>query len=129
MKSNPPCPCGSGRHYADCCEPLHQGQAATTAQMLMRSRYSAYVLGLKDYLRQSWHPDTCPADLGAEPGLRWLGLKVGPCEGGGEQDQQGSVSFVARYRLQGRGGRMQERSRFVRYQGRWVYLDGEQTTD
>lgn len=93
--------------------------------MLMRSRYSAYLLGLEAYLRQTWHPDTCPADLSIEPGLHWLGLKLGACEGGGEFDEQGSVSFVARYRLHGRGGRMQEKSHFVRYQGRWVYLDGE----
>jgi SEC-C motif-containing protein len=91
----------------------------------MRSRYCAYVLGLEAYLRETWHPDTCPADLAQEPGLHWLGLKIGACEGGKETDEQGSVSFVARYRLHGRGGRMQEKSHFVRHQGRWVYLSGE----
>jgi SEC-C motif-containing protein len=62
-----PCPCGSPHPYDACCQPLHQGAAAASAEALMRSRYSAYVLGLEDYLLATWHADTRPAalDLGA----------------------------------------------------------------
>jgi SEC-C motif-containing protein len=54
-----------------------------------------------------------------------IGLKILASEGGGPLDEHGSVSFVARHKLHGRAARLQENSRFVRYQGRWVYLDGE----
>ncbi len=46
MPSTPHCPCDSGTPYNQCCQPLHEGVAATTAEALMRSRYSAYVLGI-----------------------------------------------------------------------------------
>ena len=58
------CPCGSGKSYAACCGPLHAGAAiAPTAEALMRSRYSAYGLGLEPYLLATWHVSTRPAAL------------------------------------------------------------------
>ena len=90
----------------------------------MRSRYSAYVLGHGDYLWATWHPRTRPADLaGAEPGLRWLGLEVRRVEV--VDDTHAVVDFVARHKLGGRAGRLQESSRFERVEGRWVYVDGD----
>jgi SEC-C motif-containing protein len=75
-----PCPCGLPADYAACCGRFHAGEAAPDAEHLMRSRYSAYVRGLADYLRQTWHPDTRPAELSLDdaPGQRthWLGLTV-----------------------------------------------------
>ena len=44
------CPCGSGIVLDACCGHYHAGTPAPDAQTLMRSRYSAYVLGLVDYL-------------------------------------------------------------------------------
>jgi SEC-C motif-containing protein len=39
------CPCGSQKPFSDCCEPYVSGaEAAPTAEALMRSRYSAYVV-------------------------------------------------------------------------------------
>ena len=91
----------------------------------MRSRYTAYVLGLEPYLLATWHPSTRPdrLDLAAEAGTRWLGLEVRqhvPVD-----ENHALVAFVARYRRAGRGHRLQERSRFVREEGRWYYVDGE----
>lgn len=90
----------------------------------MRSRYSAFVLGLTGYLLETWHPSTRPATLEPdEPGLKWLGLEV--------RDHRvvdadhAEVEFVARSRLAGRASRLHERSRFVREGGRWYYVDGE----
>ncbi|MGY0633406.1 YchJ family protein [Luteimonas sp. A478] len=121
-----PCPCGAGRDYLRCCAPLHQGQPAADAAALMRSRYSAYVLLLEDYLRQSWHPDTCPDPLDleapAEGGPTWLGLTVKSHRLTGEDSA--IVEFIARYREGGASAvRMQEASRFLRVDGRWLYLD------
>lgn len=124
-----PCPCGSGLTLADCCLPVISGQApAISAQALMRSRYTAYVLGNVDYLAASWHPSTRPQQL--EPGgdLEWLGLEVLSCKAGLANDMKGSVEFIARYQQQGRKGQAHENSRFVREQGVWLYLDGDLKT-
>jgi SEC-C motif-containing protein len=109
--------------YADCCQPWHQGQPAPTPEALMRSRYSAFVLGRVDHLNATWHASTRPADLALELGLQWLGLEVKSARL--LDDTHGEVGFVARSRLGGRGHRLQETSRFVREDGRWYYVDGD----
>lgn len=127
---NTACPCGSGKPYAGCCGALHARfaadglLAATSAEALMRSRYSAFVLDLRDYLLASWHPRTRPAQIEPpEPGLRWLGLQVRQHQ---QQDEEhATVSFVARSKLGGRAHRLVETSRFERLNGRWLYLDGD----
>ncbi len=92
----------------------------------MRSRYSAYVRGLADYLRQTWHPDTRPAELSLDeaPGQRthWLGLTVHEHTVTGTGNAE--VRFTARYRIGGGSAvKMTEHSRFQRIDGRWYYLD------
>ena len=125
------CPCGSTRSYAACCAALHrrqaeQGLGAPDALALMRSRYSAYVLDLGDYLLATWHASTRPAHLPPnEPGLKWLGLDVKqhtPLDA-----DHAEVEFVARSKLGGRAHRLHERSRFVRENGFWYYVDGVQS--
>ncbi|MBV7486983.1 YchJ family metal-binding protein [Bordetella sp. BOR01] len=121
------CPCGSGLAYPDCCEPWHHGPRhlqAPNAVALMRSRYSAFVTDALQYLLDTWHPDTRPAQLDPNPAdLKWLGLQVKQHI---EQDaDHASVEFVARYRQAGRATRLHEISRFVRQDGRWFYLDGQ----
>ncbi len=120
------CPCDSGQHYGGCCAPLHDGFAAETAEALMRSRYSAYVLLLKDYLLATWHPRTRADDLNlaTTPPTRWLGLQIRQHQQTGED--RAIVEFVARYRLGGGSAvRLHETSRFIREGGRWYYLDGD----
>ena len=87
----------------------------------MRSRYSAYALGLIDYLLATWHPSTAPGDL-ALPPVKWLGLEVQHAQTNGDA---GVVEFVARCREAGRAQRLHEISRFVRQDGRWLYIDGQ----
>lgn len=121
------CACGSGMPYAECCGRYHVGGSAPSAEALMRSRYTAYVAGLEDYLLASWHCSTRPASLGlkSSPQPKWIGLKVISHER--QNEDHATVEFVARYKLNGRAHRMHEISRFVREAGRWFYLDGEQT--
>ena len=120
------CPCDSGQTYGSCCGLWHAGLSAklhaSTPEALMRSRYSAYVLGLLDYLLATWHPSTAPGDLELSP-VKWLGLEVRHAQATGDA---GVVEFVARYRDNGKGVRLHEISRFVREAGRWLYIDGEQ---
>lgn len=114
------CPCGTGQVYAACCGPLHAGASAATAEQLMRSRYTAYVLGDAAHLLRTWHPRHRPDPLEVAPDPGWLRLEVLDTSGGGADDEAGEVEFVARHV----DGPLHERSRFVRRAGRWVYLDG-----
>ena len=120
-----PCPCGRPAAYAACCGALHRGALSGDAEALMRSRYSAYVLGLADYLLATWHPATRPAalDFDESPRPKWLGLEVKRFETTGPDGAV--VEFVARCRIGGRAQRMHETSRFVREAGRWYYVDGD----
>lgn len=120
-----PCPCGSGRDYAHCCGPCHTGTPAATAEALMRSRYSAFVRQDAPYLLASRHPDTRPAtlDFNEDPAPKWLGLKIITSQN--TDPDTATVEFIARYRVGGRASRLHEVSRFLRLEGRWVYVDGE----
>lgn len=116
------CPCG-GASLAQCCGPLLEGSViATHAEQLMRSRYSAYALGREDYLKASWHASTRPAETVTDAAIKWLGFEVRSAQEAGDEAQ---VEFVARCRVQGRGHRLHETSRFVREDGRWYYVDGD----
>ncbi|MEH6652412.1 MAG: YchJ family protein [Motiliproteus sp.] len=130
------CPCGSTLRYKNCCQPAIDGtQPATTAQALMRSRYSAYVLGEVDYLITTTHPDH-RADLSRESLIehhqqtRWLGLTVLDTTAGNAADQSGTVHFRARFAELEQGrcrgcGSLQENSNFVQLDQRWYYCDGD----
>lgn len=118
------CPCGSGRALVECCGRYHDGQLAPDAESLMRSRYSAFVLGREDYLLATWHPSTRPAalDLDVTPRPHWLGLAV---KAHLQQDAaHATVEFVARYKVNGRAFRLHETSRFEKVDGRWLYVEG-----
>jgi SEC-C motif-containing protein len=130
------CPCGGASpvrrpnhrapRYADCCGRFIDGGALPpNAMELMRSRYTAYVLGDTPYLRATWSDATCPVNLDAstEAQTRWLGLQI---KRHVEIDpDHAEVEFVARYKTGGRAHRLHETSRFVRKEGRWLYIDGD----
>jgi SEC-C motif-containing protein len=137
------CPCGSA-DYATCCEPYHKGldapdaltlmeplaihlgrqQTPANALVMMRSRYSAYVLKREDYLLTTWHRSTRPASLDlAGDTSKWLGLEIKQYTP--QSAERATVEFVARYKIAGRAHRLHELSRFVHEGGRWFYLDGD----
>ncbi|WP_448628530.1 YchJ family protein [Geodermatophilus sp. URMC 64] len=119
------CPCGTGLPYAECCGRLHDGTAtAGTAEQLMRSRYSAFVVGDAAYLLDTWHPRTRPRTLELDPAVRWTGLEIVATTAGAMLDREGTVEFRAAYVADRAAGVQHERSRFVREDGRWFYLDG-----
>jgi SEC-C motif-containing protein len=131
---DPLCPCG--RHdakkrpatYVDCCGRFvdhFNTTPAPDAEHLMRSRYSAFVREQASYLLATWHSSTRPASLDFEAGAKWLGLEVRQHQVTGADTAE--VEFVARYRVQGQAVRLHERSRFVCEDGRWFYVDGDQS--
>ena len=127
MKSTTACPCGSTLNYEACCGRYHaQISTPPNAEALMRARYSAYVNGMEAYIRATWHPETCPDDLGmdATPRPQWLGLEVRLHSLLNEN--HATVEFIARYKLNGRAYRLHEISRFEFLAGQWLYVDGEQ---
>ncbi len=122
----PLCPCGSGKELEICCRPIIKRERfADTAEALMRSRYTAYVLNETDYLLYSWAAHTRPAEISTDTKSKWLGLKIKSSEMGQLQDNEGWVEFVARYKLGGKAYRLEERSYFSREQGRWVYVSAQ----
>lgn len=123
-KKSESCPCGSNKPYANCCQPLHNGEPAPSAERLMRSRYSAYVLGLDDYLQKSWHTSTRPSRVRLFD-HQWIGLKIVRTEAGQAGDEDGVVEFIAKYKVNGKAHKLQETSRFVKEDGHWFYVDGD----
>ncbi|GAA1949540.1 YchJ family protein [Microbacterium deminutum] len=125
LRDEQQCPCGSGERFDGCCAPLLRGdEAAPSAERLMRSRYTAFVVGDARYLRETWHPGTRPEALDLDPSLRWSGLEITDVEAGVDGDRRGAVEFRAHWRDGDATGVLAERSRFVRQSGRWWYLDG-----
>lgn len=131
------CPCGgvfshepprqASRSYAQCCGRYIDGDplgVAPDAEALMRSRYTAFVRNRSDHLRATWHPSHRPAELALDADVKWLGLEVRDHKA--SDDSHAEVEFVARMRsTNGQASRLHERSRFVREDGHWYYLDGE----
>jgi SEC-C motif-containing protein len=91
----------------------------------MRSRYTAYVLGMEDYLLLTWDESTRPPslDLAADAPTKWLGLEVKRYETTGADSA--IVEFVARYKVNGQAHRLHEISQFLKKEDKWYYLNGK----
>lgn len=94
----------------------------STAGALMRSRFEAFRDGDADWLLASWHSSTRPSELDLSDNPAWRGLQIVDTVAGGPDDDTGIVEFRATYRVAGGVKVVQERSRFVRRDGRWYYL-------
>ncbi|MCD9194564.1 YchJ family protein [Streptomyces albireticuli] len=119
-----PCPCGLEATYGDCCGGLHRGtRTASTAERLMRSRYSAFAVHDAAYLLRTWHPSTRPEEIDFDPRLRWTRLEILGATDGTPFHAAGTVEFRAHYTVRGEAGSQHENSRFARVDGAWVYVD------
>lgn len=123
------CPCCSGKQYSLCCEPYISGAAIpASAEALMRSRYTAYASQNATYLVSTWHPDKRVPNMAgllseSFHDTQWLSLTVTLCNHG-SHDNEGFVTFFARYLENGRPASLYECSRFLREDQRWYYIDG-----
>ena len=127
ISPNSPCPCGSKKKYKKCCGIYHKGVFAPNALALMKSRYSAYAAGNSDYIIKTTHPHN--PDYTAETvtwkkeiGLfaahtEFLGLKIIEVIDG---EEEAYVTFEASLS----SGPLHDKSRFLKHEGRWLYLDG-----
>lgn len=125
------CPCSTGRKYQDCCEPFHKGAAPETAVKLMRSRYSAYALGLADYIIETTHPlnphfqldrNTWRKqilDFSENTDFRKLEILAFS-----EGKYEAEVTFTAFLKQGGKDATFTERSHFLKVNNRWLYYSG-----
>jgi SEC-C motif-containing protein len=103
------CVCGAGESLETCCGPyLAKKGWPKTAEALMRARYTAYAEGNVDFIAE------------------WLGLEILATEFGGENDEAGSVEFLARYKLKGVTIPHRERAQFEKKDGKWYFVDGKE---
>jgi SEC-C motif-containing protein len=130
MKTSPniPCPCGSGLKYKKCCLRFHKGMHAPDALALMKSRYSAYAVGDARYIVATTHP-LCPEFdedtarwkeeiLAFSRHTRFEKLEIVAYDSG---EEEAFVHFKAHLS----SGVLEEKSRFVKENGRWYYREGK----
>ncbi len=125
------CHCGSDKPFEECCGPIIAGTIpAPTAEALMRSRYSAYVVCDIPYLEKTLAPkerhdfDPEQAKQWSESST-WLGLTIHAVKDGGENDTTGMVDFTASFEYQGGKQDHRELAKFERTDGAWFYTDGK----
>ncbi|OEK06167.1 Sec-C motif domain protein [Flavivirga aquatica] len=122
------CYCGSLKTYANCCEKAHKDiNNALTAEQLMRSRYSAFVLANGDYLMQSHHTKTRPIKekksiVKWAKSVQWIKLEVLNSTKGMQNDTEGTVTFNAYFYENGKVDIIHEKSAFVKENKQWKYL-------
>lgn len=133
------CLCNSNKIYESCCEPLHKGQVANSAEALMRSRYTAFALHLHDYLLSSWHPSTRPENIELSQHTQWRRLEIIDAS---NDDVKGRVHFKAYYQEPSQNTNIQithsstsqtamqwhlieETSAFIFESGHWFYVSGD----
>lgn len=126
------CHCGSNTEFEQCCEPIINGDIdATTAEQLMRARYSAYVTVDTDFLHDSLHPDGRD-DFDEEAtkkwaeSSQWASLNILGGKAGKRNDRVGTVEFTAVYEdAEGRQVKHSERSHFKKIDDSWFFCDGQ----
>lgn len=125
------CPCGSGMAYDVCCGAIIKGEkAAGTAEQVMRARYSAYAMRDLDYLLTSLHPshrsDYDPKSTRAwAEKAQWHKLEIIETAGGGPEENEGQVEFIASYSEEGIRKDHHELATFKKEDGTWYFVSGE----
>jgi SEC-C motif-containing protein len=120
------CFCHSGLNYSECCEPFHKKiKLPNTPKELMRSRYSAYALGLADYIIDTTHPESPLFEKNIEKwnrsilefsnSTRFIGLDI-------ENESDNKVTFFAILNTLGKDTSFRERSLFKKEDGKWLYV-------
>lgn len=129
---NNTCPCGSHTKYKKCCKVFHNGASAKTALDLMKSRYSAYVIGDAKYIIKTTHPENkdYTEDLGTWIGSikefsshsEFNGLVILDFIDG---EEEAYVTFKALISQYGQDASFTEKSKFYRVDNRWLYHSGK----
>ena len=126
------CPCGSKKKYKKCCKIFHDGQNPKNALELMKSRYSAYVVGNSNYIMQSTHVNNvdCNSDKNSwERSINQFitdtvfnSLEIIDFTDG---LSEAYVTFKANIEINEKDSSFCEKSKFVKQNDKWYYLSGE----
>ncbi|MDK9722373.1 MAG: YchJ family metal-binding protein [Rhodospirillales bacterium] len=124
------CPCNSGQESDACCGALLRGGDALTPEALMRARFTAFVSGDIAFLERTMAGEAMadfdrPAVEKAMQDVEGLGVDIRASSGGGAEEAEGMVEYVARFKSHGKPVAHHERAVFKRENGVWLYVDGE----
>jgi SEC-C motif domain protein len=130
------CPCGSGNKLKKCCGPYVEGvRWPESPEALMRSRFTAFVVGAVKHLYRTVHPEN--EEIAGIPyeefavdtaaycrQINWTRLTIHEVI---PENAEGvaQVLFTAEYEAGDQLDVLTELSDFVRHEGNWVYLKGE----
>lgn len=133
ISPNDPCICSSGKKYKKCCRPYHNGMSIPSPEALVRARFSAYALGMVDFIMLTTHPESRHYEGNAK---RWraalngyvlrtvfLNLEILSAE-----DEK--VSYRMKYftMLNREEEETIEHCTFKQESGKWLYFDGVHET-
>ena len=122
------CYCGNLKNYEDCCEQVHENiDNAKTAEQLMRSRYSAFVLANGNFLMESHHsktrkPKEKKAIITWAKSVNWIKLEIIETCLGLENNTNGTVTYNAYFYEHGKVDVIHEKSAFLKENNHWKYL-------
>ena len=130
---NEPCPCGSGNKYKHCCQRFHKGKPAPTPEAVMRARYSAYAIGIADYILKTTHPDSRYHQSNRDQWRREMQqysqtttfAQLDILEVSDIEADKGYVTFKATIFQGTKDLSFQERSLFQKHHGQWKYVRGD----
>lgn len=125
------CPCCSEKEYKQCCQSYHEGTSAPTALALMRSRYSAYAMQKTAYILATTHPESPYFE---EDQQKWEKAIAVFCKTTEFQKleilevKEDMVHFAAHLKQKGQQLILDEKSRFRKLEGKWLYVEGDANT-
>jgi SEC-C motif-containing protein len=131
ISPNTPCLCNSNKKYKKCCKPFHDGSLPTFAVELMRSRFCAFALNNADYIINTTHSsnhdftndkDTWANDIESfctNTDFRSLDILEVI-----NADEEAYVSFKATLFQDENDISFNEKSRFLKEENKWLYVDG-----
>jgi SEC-C motif domain protein len=127
------CSCGLNQSLDVCCGPIISGAIqASTAEQIMRARYTAYTQGQIDFIKKTLAPESQKEFSVGEAkkwaaDSEWLGLKVLGFDKGQATDRTGTVEFVAKYKDKtGEEIEHHEVAKFRKNEkGEWLFVDGD----
>ena len=121
------CPCNPNTTYQACCGRYHAGEPASSPQILMRARYSAYVKGLIEFIKATSLPvqqaqlDTTAIAQWSQ-NSQWLGLEV-LAETLAPDLRHATVEFIAHWQDVRGQQQHQEKSLFIKPAECWYFYD------
>lgn len=131
ISANTLCPCHSKKKYKKCCKIFHEGINPKTAEQLMRSRFCAYSLNNAEYIIKTTHQNNQDYSLDINT---WKNDISSFCENTDfvrleileiiQGDDESYVTFKAILKQDNLDSSFTEKSRFLKVENKWLYVDG-----